>query len=130
MKNAFKIKAICKIAGITVILALIGFSLAACGDGTTGGSGGSSTSLVGKTFAGWGGPGPAQISFTATNYTFTGFGEFMHSGTYKVTGNKVTLTVTKANPIAGAKVGDVYTCTLIDENTLCDDETGINLYRI
>ena len=126
MKKALKLfgrrsRLLCSIA----LVMLIGFSFAACGDGTT-----SSTSLAGKTFEGWGGPGPAKISFTATDYTFYGFGEFMHSGTYKVTGNKVTITVTKANPIAGAKVGDVYTCTLIDENTLLDDATGYRLKRV
>jgi len=35
MKNTLKLKAICKIAGIIALLTVIGFSIAACDDGTT-----------------------------------------------------------------------------------------------
>jgi len=129
MKNTIKIKAICKIAGIIALLAVIGFSMAACGDGSGGGGGSGSTSLAGKTFVGMG--GLMKVSFTATNYTLYGFGEAIHSGTYKVTDKKVTITVTKViHPDAGAEVGDVYTCTIIDDNTLLDDDTETYLYRI
>jgi len=37
MKNTIKTKAICKMAGIIALLAVIGFSMAACGDGSGGG---------------------------------------------------------------------------------------------
>ena len=126
MKRAFKLfgtrsRLLCAIA----LLAVIGFLFAACDSGTTSGSG--STSLAGKTFAG----GPYKISFTATNYTAYGFEMAVHSGTYKVVGNKVTITVTRIlMPDAGAKVGDTFTMTIIDEDTLYDDDDGDYLYRI
>jgi len=44
MKNTFKLKAICKTAGIIALLAVIGFSFVACGGGDDGG--GSSDSNV------------------------------------------------------------------------------------
>jgi len=97
--------------------------MAACDNGTTSSSG----PLAGKTFS----DGFVQISFTANTYTVYGFGAAIHSGTYKVTGKKVTITVTKIiHPDAGAEVGDVFTCTIIDDNTLLDDDTETYLYRI
>ena len=68
MKRAFKLfgtrsRYLCAIALIT----LIGFSFAACNDGSTNGSSGGSTSLAGKTFVGMG--GLMKITFTASKAT-------------------------------------------------------------
>ena len=56
MKNAFKVKAICRIAGIIALAALIGFSMAACGDegGPAGGGGGGGGTQGGGTGGGGG----------------------------------------------------------------------------
>ena len=43
MKNIIKLKAMARIAGIVVLVALIGFSFAACDDGSGGPSGDKST---------------------------------------------------------------------------------------
>jgi hypothetical protein len=47
MKNTFKFKAIFKIAGIIALIAIIGFTMTACGDG--GGGGGDAWALLDET---------------------------------------------------------------------------------
>ena len=47
MKNAFKVKAMLRIAGIIALVAAIGFSMIACGDEEGSNNGGGSSSIVG-----------------------------------------------------------------------------------
>jgi hypothetical protein len=58
IKNAFKLKAICRIAGIIALAALIGFSMVACEDGVGGPGGGYSPGGTGGT----GGNNPSGVA--------------------------------------------------------------------
>ena len=65
IKNAFKLKAICKIAGIVALAALIAFSMVACEDGVGGPGGGGGG-------GGTGGGGTGGGSSSAGTFTVTG----------------------------------------------------------
>jgi hypothetical protein len=65
MKDLFKLKAIQRIARITVLAAVIGLSLAACNNGTTGGGGGGDPALTGTVSI----SGTAEVGQTLTAIT-------------------------------------------------------------
>ena len=73
IKNAFKLKAICRIAGIVALAALIGFSMVACEDGVGGpGGGGGGGSSAAGTLTVTGLPdGYWMASVYPQGYTFT-----------------------------------------------------------
>jgi len=79
MKNTIKV------LGIIALLAIIGFSMAACGDddggGGGGGGGGGSNSLAGTT---WNNPSYGGVRFYTTSYDFGG----VASGTYTFDGKR------------------------------------------
>jgi len=116
MKNTFKVKAIQRIAGIIAIVAVIGFSFAACGgdDDSGGGSGG------GSSFSGghyvmvsdnrW------YIDFTHPNNTSKYEGHYISNGSYQVT--KGTYTVSgNTITLSGSYLSD-KTWFIVDANTI------------
>jgi hypothetical protein len=114
MKKTFKLKAICRIAGLTVMLAAIAFSMAACGDDSgPGGSGGGSSigNLSGST---WTSTFGEVLRFTdSSNYTFTFIG-FECGGTYEVRGSKIYRTRTWGMELTNCDT----TLTIEGSNTL------------
>jgi hypothetical protein len=130
MKNTFKVKAIQRIAGVIAIVAIIGFSVVACSDnssssggtGGTGNNGGSSNKFAGTA---WNGDQGTTGSFDANTWTAKSYGIPSYNGTYTVSGNTITFTVTWADPTFAAlfnfRTGDTLTATIINENTFRDD---------
>ena len=99
MKNTFKLKAIQRIAGIIALLAVIGFSMAACG-----GDGNAEVKLAGTTWKGEqknddGTTFIITLTFTTSEFQLVqalpsmGFEQTM-KGTYTFDGNSGTLTLT------------------------------------
>jgi hypothetical protein len=134
MKNKFKV------LGIIAIVAIIGFSMAACGGDDDGGSGnnggttnpgGSSNKYAGTT---WNGDQGTTGSFDATTWTAKSYGIPSYTGTYTVSGNTMTFTVTWADPTFAALfkfgTGDKLTATIINENTFRDDRWGENFTKV
>ena len=100
MKNTFRLKAIQRIAGIIALAAIIGFSFTACGDGDGGGGGGSDA------FTGtWVGTSSGMtLKFVAANgsfkqYMVTSSDIEVVRGTYTVSVNTVSATITEVNTI-------------------------------
>jgi len=94
MKNTIKIKAICKIAGIIALLAVIGFSMLACDNGTTG------SPLQGtwkNEFDDSDGHNVLTYKFTGSNfsctYTWPGVNG-TYSGTFSFTDTTITFNMT------------------------------------
>jgi len=80
MKNTNKIKAIPRMAGIIVLFALIGFTMAACGGGLSG-----SYSLTGG--------GDLTYTFSGNKITMESIGKVLGEGTFKASGGKLTISV-------------------------------------
>ena len=103
MKKVFKLKAILRIAGLVALVAIIGFSMVACGDdggsgpggggGGGGGSGGGGSGLVGKWYTT---QGMADAGGTPT-WEFTSDGRLLYAGsmkyTYTATSDTISLSV-------------------------------------
>jgi hypothetical protein len=89
MKKTFKL------IGLAVMLAAIGFSMAACDDGSgPGGSGGGGSSIGNFAGSTWTSTFGEVLRFTdSSNYTFTFIG-FECGGTYEVSGSKIYRTRT------------------------------------
>jgi hypothetical protein len=126
MKNNFMI------LGIIALVAVIGFSMIACNNGSTGGgktntgnenpSGNNST--ISGTYITEGGLG--AITFTGSNFSMKGFGVEASRGTFTVSGNTITLTITWANlTVSKSDVGDIVILTIINANTLKDNDGHI-----
>jgi len=119
-----------KLFGFIVFVAIIGFSITACGsNGGGGASGGSSgTNLSGTRWITMGGLG--EVSFSGSNFTIKVFGLFAQSGTYTITGNIITCTTTSLGPGAKeeSKVGDKHIFQVIDEDTLYSKESSEDYY--
>jgi predicted small secreted protein len=124
-------KSTLKVLGVIAIVAIIGFSMTACNNGSdgsggagTGGGGGNDNKNV-LTGTSWrDSTGIWFVSFAATTWDATAFGYPAERGTYTVSGNAIRATVTYIYPdfvgIASDKVGDVITGTIVDENTIRD----------
>jgi predicted small secreted protein len=130
-----KMKNTIKLIGIIALVAVIGFSMIACNNGSTGG--------VGKTNIGGNNTGgstisgtyvtdflSAKITFTGSNYSASALGEEFHRGSFTVSGNTITCKVTWASSIAGANVGDILIFTIIDANTIKEEDGGFIYTKI
>jgi len=122
MKRTFKA------LGIIAIVAIIGFSMAACGgddDGGGGNNGGNNTGS-GKQLSGTYYNGLESVTFSGNNFTYYAAGIEGARGTYTVNGNIVTgiLTWVISGPgiTFDGKVGDVWTITIINDTTLRDEQ--------
>jgi hypothetical protein len=126
MKNTFRL------IGIIAIVAIIGFSLVACGDksGDDGSNNGGNTNnkkqlsgnyyFVGDDF------GMNQYySFSGFNWSGHALGDEFCRGTYTITGNNGVRTVEWVNSIYSiiydGKVGDVELMKIINDTTFSDD---------
>jgi hypothetical protein len=135
----FKMKNTFRLIGIIAIVTVIGFSMAACSDnsdssggtGGTGNNGGSSNKFAGTT---WNGDQGTAGSFDANTWTAKNYGIPSYNGTYTVSGNKITFTVTWADPTFAAlfnfRTGDNLTATIINENTFRDDRWGETFTKV
>jgi hypothetical protein len=127
MKNNFKI------LGIIALVAVIGFSMIACNNGSTGGGGKTNTgnenpsgnnSTISGTYITQGGLG--AITFTGSNFSMKVFGMEAARGTFTVSGNTITCKITWSSPELGSnKPGDTEILTIIDANTLKDEEGNV-----
>jgi hypothetical protein len=119
MKNTIKL------FGIIAMVAVIGFSMAACGGDDDNGGGGSPTPFSNTT---WNDEMEMMtISFDGSNGVAWKMGTTdIVRGTYTVSGNDINFTlnyVSEAGAAFGAKVGDKGKLTVsTDGNTLTDDE--------
>ena len=119
MKNFFKL------FGIIALVAIIGFSMVACG-GDDGGGGGGDTYRFEMLPFGWAEITFAGSNFSGSNYTMTAsiFGQPLSgTGTYSVSGNTITcIVVTSTDP--DDKPGDQQIFTIIDATHIRDEEKG------
>jgi len=105
MKNAIKL------LGIIAIVAVIGFSMAACGDDDSGGGGGSGG--YAGTYTETSGGEVQIILYAAGNWSFratNGTGAYMSGDRWAVSGNTILLYY------SGDTV--MYTLTIVDSTTL------------
>jgi len=132
MKNLFKVQAIRRIAGIIVLLTVIGFIMAGYSGGddnnNNGDNNGTDPGNNNNTLS-----GSYVNQERATEFIFSGsnvkvklFGDEILRGTFTVSGNTIMLTWTWSNPnwvgFGIPKVGDTETCTIIDSTTIRDNE--------
>jgi len=104
----FYMKSFVKWFGIIALVAVIGFSMAACDDDSSGGGGGGgSANLIGT----WTSVIGSQFIFTANNCTYTAGWE-LYNGPYTVSGNTITLNPSYA--IANIE----YVITIVNSNTI------------
>ena len=85
-------KNLAKLFGIIAFVALIGFSMIACDNGTTGGG------LNGT----WREPSGDRIVFSNGSFTMIDNNVEAYKGTYRTSGNNITLTLTQAK---GSRIG-------------------------
>jgi predicted small secreted protein len=125
-KKEFCMRNIIKFFGIVALVALIGFSMAACDN--DGGGGGGGIRISGTTWTTYGGLG--EISFTASNFTMKAFGMMAASGTYRIEGENIIITYTAIGPGAGDDdvVGRILYFEIIDDNTLRHEERPGDIY--
>jgi hypothetical protein len=141
MKNTFKV------LGVIVLLAIIGFSMAACSDKSNDGGGNNQTTPTTPTnpttppvtqLSGtyYYGGGLSSITFSGFNWSGYAFIEVEISrGTYKINGSKVTMTITWVNNSLGPEwtgmgsPGEIYYMTIINDTTLKDDDSGEYFYK-
>ena len=125
---------------VIALVVLIGFSIIACNNGSGGGGGGTNTggnntggnNTGSNTFSGTykyvdeiGGYGETIITFTGSNFSLSFLGFVVMTGTFTVSGNKITCTVTwliDEDSMEGVSLGDNMTFTIINSTTLEDDE--------
>ena len=117
-----------KFSGIITLTLIMVFTFAACssGDGDDSPSGSTDgISLAGSRWETMGGLGVLTFN-SATNYTMQVFEQLSDRGTYVVSGDIITFTITELGPMAGdSRVGDKVIMNIINNNTLhSDDEDG------
>jgi len=86
MKNVFKVKAVRRIAGIIALVAIIGFSMAACSD-----DGGGGDSALNGTWLST--DRTEKVKFSNGDFTAWTYDIESMKGTYSTSGNDFTLTV-------------------------------------
>jgi hypothetical protein len=123
---------------IFAIVAIIGFSVAACSDKSNDGGGNNPTTPTTPTnpttppatqLSGtyYHETGLASMTFSGSNWSGSALGVEVARGTYTVSGNTVTLTTIWVNNNLGEGwsvdtwPGDVWYMTIIDDRTLRDD---------
>jgi len=90
------------------------------GGGSSGGSSGGNSSSLSGTYTDRLGD---AITFSGSTFKFNFFGMEAASGTYKVSGSTLTLTVTKVSSMFSdmMKAGDKSVWTIVDATTIRDD---------
>ena len=115
-----------KLFGIIALVAVIGFSMAACGGDDDGGGGGGDTYRYEALPFGWAEITFAGSNFSGSNYTLKAniFGQAISgTGTYTVSENTITcIVVTPADP--DERPGDQQIFTIIDSTHIRDEEKG------
>ncbi|MCL2070391.1 MAG: hypothetical protein FWH19_05340 [Treponema sp.] len=117
------------LSALLLSLAVVGFVFVSCGDGAGGGSSGSG--LSGSTWVDE--YGDSEVRFTSgSNYNVRIWGEEMARGTYSVSGSIINCTLTWVTPFFsafGLNTGYRYTYTILNDNTIRDDDDGSIYYR-
>jgi len=125
-----------KLFGIISIVAIMGFSMLACGndssdDNNNGSNGGSGKiQLEGSTWTATVFGAVTRMTFTATTYeenviSSPGTTGFASRGPYTINGNTITITIAEIGPAESlAKPGQSSKLTVINDNTLSHDFYG------
>jgi hypothetical protein len=105
-----------KLLGIIALVAVIGFSMVACDDGSDDGGGGGSNPFIGT----WKSSNGYVMVFAASTFTITSANGSVESGSYTRNGNSASMTVS-----SGANFGQTFNVTISGGTTL---SFGSNTY--
>jgi len=117
-------KNIIKLLGIAAIIAVIGFSMATCDNGSGGGDGNRKDVLDGTTWISVGTYYNVTLKFNSPNVVMTGAndGKSVYRGTYTISGNTVTITSADwGGPEAGTLSGNIL---IINDTTFIKQGGG------
>jgi hypothetical protein len=107
-KKGFSMKNTIKLFGIIAVVAVIGLSFAACGDGAGGGGGGGTTATVSGTYTATTEEDTASLTFKSGGAVDFVGPDSTETGTYTVSGSTITMTFG----------GEKLTATIIDSKNI------------
>ena len=118
---------------VLVLIVLLLSLFISCSNGTENEAGNGGLNLAGSrwVYTEWG--MTQELTFTRSNLTITVLGSDQLRGTYTVSGNIISCTATWVSPLTasfGVTVGSKWTFTLLDEETLRDDDDGTIYKRV